>query len=84
MIETLTDIEDIFGQVFSDNKPGFIISTDLSSDTKTATLTDSIVHEACMLSHVSTINGHHATRLSWQVLPQKFFEVLFTDKADAC
>ena len=50
MIETLTDIKDIFRQIFSDNKPRLIVPTDLSADTKPAPLTDRIVHETGMMT----------------------------------
>ena len=56
----------------------------LATDTKSATLTNRIIHQTCMLTHIATIHSHHATRLSWQVVAEKVFKVLFSDKTNPC
>ncbi len=52
-------------QIFADNEPRGIVPAVLSTDPESTTLTNRIVHQTGMLTHIPSIYGHHSTRLSW-------------------
>ena len=41
-------------------------------------------YESVMFPHITTIDSHHTTFLSWQVLAKKFFKVFLTNKTNSC
>ncbi len=71
MIETLTDIQNILTQIFTNDKPWSIVPTLLTTNSKTTTLTDCVIHQTGMFAHIPSIYSHHSAWLGREVVTLK-------------
>jgi hypothetical protein len=81
MIVSLCDHQDIVIYIFIDDKPWLIAGTLSTTNAKTLSLPQCVIHEAVMLAKKHTIMGSYFTRLCRQVTLQEIAKMSFAYEA---
>jgi predicted alpha/beta hydrolase len=82
MIVALHDNKLIALQVFAGDKPGLFGVVGFTSDAKTLSLAECVVHQTGMLTQQLPIYTANFTRLGRQIPAEEFREWTFADEAD--